>query len=408
MRILIENINGDPWEHQKGEDSCGQNLFVFYLAHFLASQGHFVDVATRWTNEQLKKEERWGNLRLLRIEAGPALFLHRDLLEDTVQVYSDQLLSHVQKEGGYDVIHGNYWLSIEPILTLKRAGLSKSLIYTPHSLGIEKAQKGNMVLSMKRIPRELDILEHADCVHVFSRDEKKLVESFGCNKRVAIIPHGVDHCTFFYIPKLQARSYLGWKTEDKILLFVGRWEKQKNLPFCLKLFDELFPIFDQKETRLRLVIVGGEMVSDTFKNLPGKIKDTWDTLKYKDHIEWMGPLSNKELKWIYAAADALCMPSYYEPFGLAALECLSCGTPVIASAVGGLKTTVKPNKNGFLCLVEDLVSFRSRIKQVLTDVSWLTEYRRKNISSSVSEFTWEKAGSALEQVYASIQKEKIN
>ena len=95
----------------------------------------------------------------------------------------------------------------------------------------------------------------------------------------------------------------------------------------------------------RTLIVGGDLQADAEA---ARLTALCGELGIAERVSFLGRMAQQELPLYYSAADVSVLPSYYESFGLVALESMACGTPVIASRVGGLPTIVKDGLNGYL------------------------------------------------------------
>lgn len=409
MRVLIDNVNGDPWRHLAGEDTSGQNLFVRQVALGLAQRGHQVDVATRLTAPADKLlTEITSNLRLFRIAAGPAVYTYRDSTERFLGEYLARLSSLLDTQGlRYDVAHGNYWLSAAIVRELKKRGYADSLIYTPHSLGRLKAGAVG-ISNMVRDRIESEILKYADAIHAISgEDAKSICMLYDGVENVVRVPHGVDHKVFCYTAKAQARERLGWDSDKMVLLFVGRFEVQKNLPAALRVYDELSDNCIKPSGNIELVICGGPTRGVPARgDLPNSVLAVMDMLRHSEGVRFVGRIPNNDLRWYYAAADVLICCSVYEPFGLVVGECLSCGTPVAASAVGGLKETIETGLDGYLSVLGDEDALRLNTRSLLAR-QWQNEDNRKRIADRALRLSWDRCVDSIEELYMSVRRQGV-
>jgi D-inositol-3-phosphate glycosyltransferase len=403
MNILFENINGDPFRNCAGEDTSGQNLFVREVGWQMARRGHRVDIATRATEPGDRLVEIVDeNLRILRVPAGPCEYLFRDRVADLVGIYTQGLLDLLREQRGqYDIAHSNYWLSIPVGQAVRAAGLSGRLIFTPHSLGRNKARCTGIRIAW-RDQLESEIIRSADGVHVLSNeDETRLRELYGEGRRVRAIRHGIDPARFRYLPQAAARARMGWRANAPILLFVGRMEPQKNLPAALRVFEGLTALFPG-EPGLELVIAGGvSTATPAEKDLPPEVWTAWQGLLARDRVRFLGRLPHDQLPWVYAGADALLMPSLYEPFGLVCAESIAVGTPVAAYATGGLRETITPGVNGMLVPVGDEEGLTEAVRGLLQP-AWCNHRTRATRIAPGGPRTWEHVAQDLEKLYLEV------
>src|SRR5439155_941818 len=116
----------------------------------------------------------------------------------------------------------------------------------------------------------------------------------------------------------------------------------------------------------RLVIVGGE-ADEPVDGHEAAIRQRVDGLGLRDAVRFVGAQPQEALRDYYVAADVTVLPSYYESFGMVALEAMACGSPVIGSRVGGLATTVRDGVTGFLVPDGDAIALGDRIEALVND-----------------------------------------
>ncbi len=148
---------------------------------------------------------------------------------------------------------------------------------------------------------------------------------------------------------------------------------------------------------LRLYVVGGNENGE--EHAPNMVLDRLRKLVRAnglgDSVAFLGPLPQEELPQYYAAADVCVLPSRYESFGIVALESLACGTPVVASRVGGLPSIVNEGRTGFLVPAGDASVLADRILLLLRDAR-LRSRMRSRATLDVRQFDWRRiAGDVL-------------
>jgi glycosyltransferase involved in cell wall biosynthesis/GT2 family glycosyltransferase len=146
------------------------------------------------------------------------------------------------------------------------------------------------------------------------------------------------------------------------ILFVGRLERRKGVDVLLRAFAAVHRACPEA----RLVLAGDhtentELAGRTYEQEfhAGADEDL------RAAVEFAGPVSQERLHALYASADVVCAPSRYESFGLVAVEAMACGTPVVASRVGGLAITVKDGETGYLVPARDTAAFADRVGRLL-------------------------------------------
>jgi D-inositol-3-phosphate glycosyltransferase len=116
---------------------------------------------------------------------------------------------------------------------------------------------------------------------------------------------------------------------------------------------------------LKVFIIGGASGANT--NEVERMKELVAWLGISDVVSFLPPVSREELPQWYRAADLVCVPSYSESFGLVALEAQACGTPVVATAVGGLRTAVADGISGVLVDGHDPRAWSSVLARLLQE-----------------------------------------
>ena len=168
-----------------------------------------------------------------------------------------------------------------------------------------------------------------------------------CQDRVFVVPPGVDLTTYKVNGgKSAARTKLNIGQDKLMLAFVGRIQPHKGPEVLIRAVAEMLRHSPELRSRLKTVIIGG--ASGNGSQEPERLKSLTVFLGVSDVIEFLPPVAHEELSDWYRASDLVCVPSYSESFGLVALEAQACGTPVVATAVGGLRTAVADGISGSL------------------------------------------------------------
>src|SRR5439155_19902379 len=178
------------------------------------------------------------------------------------------------------------------------------------------------------------------------------------SERVAVIPCGVDTELFQPMPRATAKDLLELGPEP-LLLYVGRLQPIKGL-------ETLLQAMTRVDGAATLFVIGGD--HDEPENGHGvRLRERVAELGLGRRVMFLGAQPQHRLRLFYAAAEATVMPSYYESFGMVALEAMACGSPVVASRVGGLTTTVKDRVTGYLVPEGDPVALAASLDRLLHD-----------------------------------------
>ena len=343
-RLAVLSYHTSPLAQPGTGDGGGMNVYVRELSSALARLGHEVDVYTRRDNTRVGDVVNVEpGFRVHFVSAGPPAALDREELTNYVAEFTDNVAGLFQLTGIPDAIHANYWLSGLAGHRLKHE-LNIPLIMTFHTLERVKADtfEGE---SEDRAFQEAAIFACADAVLASCEVEaEQFVRFYNAERsRVHIVPLGVEHAFFAPGYRPQARRALGIKGEDSMLLFVGRLQALKGVDLALETLIEL----RNRGRNIMLAIVGGPSGPDgraTLASLHRRVEEAGVI----SHVSFVAPQSHQLLSTWMRASDVVLVPSRTESFGLVALESAACGTPVVASDVGGLMTLIDEGVTGFL------------------------------------------------------------
>ena len=268
----------------------------------------------------------------------------------------------------YTSVHANYWLSGLSGHVIKHE-LNLPLVCTFHTLDRVKAEsmpeEVEADMPHRRAEAEANIIECSDAVLASCSVEAEQIASLygGEPGRIRIVPPGVDHAFFGPGHRPQARRALGLPLDGRLLLFVGRIQPLKCADVAIETLAELRA--DGSEP-YRLVVVGGPSGPHGEKSLQG-LHDVADARGVREFVHFVEPQPHELLSSYYRAADVCLVPSRSESFGLVALEAAACGTPVVASAVGGLTTLVDHGHTGFLVDEHDPEAYATAVRRVFAE-----------------------------------------
>ena len=388
-RLAVLSYHTSPLAQPGTGDGGGMNVYVRELSSALARLGHEVDVYTRRDNvtsrDMVNVEP---GFRVHNVTAGPPRVLERDELPEYVGDFTDSVATKFRCVGAPDAIHANYWLSGLAGHRLKHE-LHIPLIMTFHTLERVKAEtfEGE---SEDRAFQEAAIFACADAVLASCEVEaEQFVHHYNAERsRVHVVPLGVQHAFFAPGFRPQARRALGVAEDSTLLLFVGRLQALKGVDLALETLIEL----RNRGRNAVLAIVGGPSGPDgraTLTNLHRRVEEAGVI----EHVSFVAPQAHQLLSTWMRAADVTLVPSRSESFGLVALESSACGTPVVASDVGGLMTLVDPGVTGFLIEERDPVSWANAVELAL-DPEGATSMSNAAVLLA-RRYTWRSAGESL-------------
>ena len=402
LKIAMLSIHSSPIGDLGTQDTGGMSVYILETAKELAGKGHHIDIFTQHNaGHHEPVMQLFGNVRLIRLSGGTRRNIAKFALYKVLPRLFDELESFRIKENiVYDVIHSHYWIS--GVLGDKlRSSWNVHHLITYHTIGAVK----NLTCSTENVPElrlasEKKLAKQCDRIIVPTQKDKEYLRQYydaPC-ENIRIVPCGVNFERFKPQDKIFARRKLALPVDAPIILYVGRFAPIKGL-------DRLFESFRQMThpPNAVLVMVGGDGErSFMWQHLTEKAK----ALHIQDRLIFAGRVDQKILPLYYSAADVLAVPSYYESFGLCALEALACGTSVVTTSVGAMEEIVKDNVTGYVATDSDPRHFSNLFEAVLAK-------QRQNglspskIRSSVSEFTWTRTASLLLDAYRSVLAEKL-
>jgi D-inositol-3-phosphate glycosyltransferase len=374
------------------------NVYVRELTAALARSNVSCDVFTRaWSPDLSPVVEVEPGLRVHHVPAGPLSILPKEALPGVVDAFTQGVLERMSEpgDGEFTSVHANYWLSGLSGHVIKHE-LNLPLVCTFHTLDRVKAEsmpeEVEADMPHRRAEAEASIIDCSDAVLASCTVEAEQITSlYGADPdRIRIVPLGVDHAFFGPGHRPQARRALGLPLDGRLLLFVGRIQPLKCADAAI---DTLAELSDGHDGPYRLVIVGGPSGPHGEKSLQGLV-DLADARGVRDRVHFVEPQPHELLSSYYRAADVCIVPSRSESFGLVALEAAACGTPVVASAVGGLTTLVDQGRTGFL--VEDPTPLRyaAAVRRIF-DEPLMAERLSTASVLRARRYTWRAAATAL-------------
>ena len=322
--------------------SGGMNVYVRQLAGALSDMGMKIDIFTREHLDVVNRVETIGpNVRVIHLKAGEP-DAHLGDLYALLPDFLERLNDFREEEGlEYDVVHSHYWLSAWVGRELSQA-INVPHVVTFHTLSLIKMQsRAGEIEQTERPVVEAEVMATADRIIAFSPHERDaMARLYGADARkVSLVPCGVDLEVFRPLDQKSVRSRLGLNGE-KILLYVGRVEPIKGLDLLVETAAQM----DSTEG-VRMMVVGADVNGDREMH---RVKQLAKERDLEDKIDFVGQVDHDDLPLYYNAADVCVVPSYYESFGLVALESMACGTPVVATRVGGLSTIIHHGRTGYL------------------------------------------------------------
>ena len=380
-------------------------IYVRELSLALARRGVETDIFTRTTAVTDHVTELFDGVRVVPIDAGAPESLPKEELPLYLGEFVEGLEWFAAAQGiSYDVVHSHYWHSGLAGDQIARSW-AVPLVHSHHTLGLVK--NGNLAPGDSpepegRLVGERRVIEGADVLVASTSEEfEQLACLYGAeHDRLKIVHPGVDHAMFSPGDRNEARRELGLP-DGRIALYVGRIQRLKGLELAIRSIEQLVPAL---EDPVKLLVVGGPSGPDGDAELD-RLRALVAELDLDEVVHFLGPQAHARLPFFYRAADTLVVCSHSESFGLAALEAQACGTPVVATPVGGLSHIVSDGESGFLVSTRDPSVFAGRLKTLLADDDLRSAFSL-SAAREATRFSWENTATTLHTLYDCLIREK--
>lgn len=395
-KALFISDHGDPLAKLGGKQAGGQNNYVKQLALALEEKGWQVDVVTHWCDAAAPQIEKFGTTcRVIRVEAGHKGFVSKDEMYTMLPDFYKDMKNILALES-YDMIHTHYWLSGLIGKKLKE-DFNLPFVHTSHSLGWAKA-KATGIKDVRRTKAERAILKAANQIVATTNNEKQLIEEkIASHAPIKVIPIGVDHAFKVRGIRTHLRKKAGYKMP--LFVFAGRLEETKGIFTLLKAFQLLVKKNAPNFTP-RLLIAGGEEDAiDPSTKLPLDDNLRKSLAGIEEYVEFLGPQSQDELAMLFNIATATIVPSYYESFGMVAAEAQACGSPVIASDIGGLKNVIQDGITGLLVDTKNEIDLAIAMEVLSINILLAERLSRQAERIAKKDFNWISISNRVNSMY---------
>ncbi|MFC4334838.1 D-inositol-3-phosphate glycosyltransferase [Salininema proteolyticum] len=409
-RVALLSVHTSPLAQPGTGDAGGMNVYIVNTARELARRGIEVDIFTRATaSAQPPRTTPMPGVTVNHVPAGPYEGLNKnDLPEQLCSFTAGVLRAEARRpQRHWDLIHSHYWLS-------GQVGWSASqrwrvpLVHTFHTL----AKVKNATLSEDdkpeppaRVTGEQQIADVATRLHANTTAEaRELIDHYGAEAdRIDIVPPGVDLDTYWPSgdpARAVARRDLGLGERDIAVAFVGRMQPAKGPDMVLRALADLADHDPELAERVVPMFVGGPSNAD-----PHWLPKLAAQLGLANQARFLAPRQGQALADLYGAADIVAVPSHNESFGLVALEAQACGTPVVATKVGGLATAVDDGRSGLLVEGHDPSDWAAAIG-ALAGNSALRHRLSHGAVEHASRFSWGATADLLVDSYDEVLDEQ--
>ncbi|MBN1991741.1 MAG: glycosyltransferase [Anaerolineae bacterium] len=408
QRIAMLSVHTCPLAMLGGKETGGMNVYVRDLSKALSRRGIYVDVYTRSQNTTSARvsnslAERG---RVIHVKAGPEHPYNKNLVYDHLDEFVRGVKAQVEADRlAYDLIYSHYWLSGIAAAALRQTW-DIPIVQMFHTLAEMKnrvAQSPAEREPARRVDCEGEVMRLADRLIAATPLEKnQMTWLYGApSDKINIVPPGVDLERFQPLDRAEARRYIGIPPDHQMILFVGRIQPLKGIDILMRalaLVKQRDPAIAQN---ICVTIIGGDPNPDaeTEKVELERLESLRAELGISDLVTFLGAKDQDTLVYYYSAAEMVVMPSHYESFGMVALEAMACGTPIIASDVGGLSFSIEDGFNGYLVPGRNPQALADKIVMLLK-YPILREQFGEQARAWVSRYSWVDIADELLDVFA--------
>ncbi|ROS78809.1 D-inositol-3-phosphate glycosyltransferase [Cellulomonas sp. PhB143] len=413
-RVAMLSVHTSPLEQPGAGDAGGMNVYVVELAKALAERGASVEIFTRATSSaQPRAVEASPGVTVRHVVAGPFEGLDKRDLPGQLCAFAAGVLRTEagRAPGWYDVVHSHYWLSGE-VGWLVADRWDVPLVHTMHTMARVKNASlapGDEAEPQGRVIGEEQVAAEADALVASTGAEAQdLIEQYHADPaRVHVVTPGVDLETFTPSPpgpggtpadRAALRAELGLGPRP-LVLFAGRVQPLKGPDVLVRALGVMRAAGEPLPT---LVVLGG---SSGRSSAVRELEALAHTEGVAEHVQVRPPVAREELARWFRAADVVAVPSHNESFGLVAAEAQACGTPVVAAAVGGLRTVVTDGVSGVLVADHAPVTWAAELGALLDD-----DGRRAALGAGAQRarerFGWDAAAEQVLKVYDAARVER--
>ncbi|MDP9392173.1 MAG: glycosyltransferase [Actinomycetota bacterium] len=396
MRIAMVSEHANPLAAVGGVDAGGQNVHVGALARALAAQGHDVVVHSRRDAPSVRRRVRLcPGVVVDHVPAGPARDVPKDELLPHMAAFGQEL-ARVWAADPPDVVHGHFWMSGLAALPAAR-GLGLPVVQTFHALGtVKRRHQGDADTSPpERLPLESAVARNVDRIIATCSDEVEELVRMGVQRGdVGVVPCGVDLGLF-----TDSGPALPRGAHRHRLVTVGRLVERKGVQTVIEALGAL------ADTEL---LVAGGPPAERMDDDPdvSRLREVAGRYGVADRVTFLGRVRHEDIPSLLRSADVAITVPWYEPFGITPLEAMACGTPVVASAVGGLTDTVVDRRTGLLVPPRRPDLLAGALRALLGDRSRLRSFGRAAAQRARSRYSWDRIAAETAAVYRQVLEER--
>lgn len=363
----------------------GAELFAQRLAEYLVRRGNEVDVITGWWDKELARSEVINGVNVYRIRTLRLKHFSQ------ITLFSPMFLKllTLDRIESYDVFH-----SVGETMVAYAGSAMKVLRKKPHIItiqgttlvtGLGNGLAGFILRKLSRLS-----LKHASLVHAISRELASVAKRFGAED-ILTVPNGVDMAEFIPMGKEKARKKLDIPPGKSMVVCVARLVPVKGIDYLIR----AIALLSQLNNRISLLVIGDGPQRSDLEKLASE-------LGLRDKVKFLGALPHEQIPLYLNAADIFVQPSLHEGLGIALIEAMSCGIPVVGTRVDGILDIIEDGENGFLVPPKDSEALAEAVKRLFADEDIRSRFITKGLETVKDKFQWDDVLPKIEEVYHSL------
>ncbi len=389
MKVAFITFEYPPFLHG------GAGNYIHNLTRELAKLGHEIHVIT----------PRMGASARESIEEG--VFLHRIdfvnrpfLAVPSFWFYLRKKFPSLERQaGGFDIVHDNGLSGF----SLSRKAVSSPRVITVHHLTRTalKTMGGGLLKRVTNLRDETGIspiiepwcIRRADrivAVSQFTRQD--IINVYAVpDSKIEVIYHGVHLEDFVFPGEAKSKLRDNLNISQPMVLYVGNLFPRKGVDTLLRALPAVLREIDVK------LVVAGDGNMPVYQQLA-------QTLGISDKLHFLGRVTDDTLRLLYASCDLFVLPSRLEGLGIAILEAMAAGKPVVATNVGGIPELIESGQNGILVAVSNEGELASAMVKLLNDRALAWTMGQNNIQKVRQLYSWDIAARKTEHLYRELLK----
>jgi D-inositol-3-phosphate glycosyltransferase len=374
--VAVITAHACPYSEIGAAENGGMSVYVREVTEALARRDVPSVIFTRKEDPDAPDLVRFGDgTRLVHVVAGPQGPLGKDaFFYHLPEFYRGVAAWARQEDIEFRLVNSHYWLSGWAGRRLSRLW-GAPWAHMAHTLARVKDRDrpaGAAAEADQRVAVELEVVRSANrLIAPTNQEVEDLALLYGADRTcVSVVPPGVDTEVFSAVDPTWLRRDLEIGDGEKVILFTGRLERLKGVEI---LIHALVAILDSRTARdVRLLVLGADSTNGILEaGVHGGERARLEALAVEvgvdDRVDFLGPVNHEDLPSYYSLADVCAVPSYSESFGLVAVEAEACGTPVVASRIGGLRQLVLDGITGYTVAGHEPMAWADALRRVIDD-----------------------------------------